>query len=101
MPGNNGRINLFDGIKTSGMHFSCDESRFRLSRSDGRHYVYWRCNERFGDACIRKVDRYGSGNIMVWGATLYYTRVRLVGVEAISLRSAISIKFLHQQLFRL
>ena len=44
-----------------------DESRFCLSRSDGRLRVWRRRNERFADCCVPQRDRWGGGSIMVWG----------------------------------
>lgn len=44
-----------------------DESRFTVSFNDGRTRVWRRPGERFIDATIREVDRYGGGSVMVWG----------------------------------
>ena len=49
-----------------------DESRFSLQRSDRRQRVYRRLGERYSDACVREVDRFGGvggggGSVMVWG----------------------------------
>ena len=38
-----------------------DESRFSLQRSDRRQRVYRRLGERYSDACVREVDRWGGG----------------------------------------
>ena len=38
-----------------------DESRFLLQRSDRRQRVYRRLGERYSDACVREVDRFGGG----------------------------------------
>ena len=38
-----------------------DESRFSLQRSDRRQRVYRRLGERYSDACVREVDRFGGG----------------------------------------
>ena len=38
-----------------------DESRFSLQRSDRRQRVYRRLGERYSDACVREVDRFGEG----------------------------------------
>ena len=44
-----------------------DESRFSLQRSDRRQRVYRRLGERYSDACVREVDRFGGrGSVMVW-----------------------------------
>ena len=44
-----------------------DESRFNLFRADGRQRVYRRRGERHSDVCVRQVDRFGGGSVMVWG----------------------------------
>lgn len=44
-----------------------DESRFCLSRGDGRVRVWRRRGERFADCCVPQRDRWGGGSIMVWG----------------------------------
>ena len=38
-----------------------DESRFSLQRSDRRQRVYRRLGERYSDACVREVSRFGGG----------------------------------------
>ena len=43
-----------------------DESRFTLQFNDGRRRVWRRQGERFIDAAVREVDRYGGGSVMVW-----------------------------------
>lgn len=58
-----------------------DESRFCLRRSDGRARVYRRRGERYADACVREVDRFGGGSIMVWGAISFRHRSPLVIVD--------------------
>ena len=55
-----------------------DESRFLLQRRDGRQRVYRRDNERFAPNCVRQVDRFGGGSVMVWGAMSYNHRSDLV-----------------------
>lgn len=45
-----------------------DESRFCLTRGDGRIRVYRRRNERYTEACTLERDRFGGGgSVMVWG----------------------------------
>ena len=58
-----------------------DESRFLLERRDGRQRVYRRRRERFAPNCVRQVDRYGGGSVMVWGAMSYNDRSELVVVQ--------------------
>ena len=40
-----------------------DESRFSLQRSDRRQRVYRRLGERYSDACVREIDRFGGGGL--------------------------------------
>ena len=58
-----------------------DESRYLLQRRDGRQRVYRRQNERFAPNCIRQMDRFGGGSVMVWGAISYNHRSELVVVQ--------------------
>ena len=58
-----------------------DESRFQLSRSDGRIRVYRRRNERYADCCIVERDRYGGGSVMVWGGITSQHRTICVIVD--------------------
>ena len=46
-----------------------DESRFTLSRNDGRARVWRRSGERYANCCVREADRWGGrGGVMVWAA---------------------------------
>ena len=59
-----------------------DESRFSLSRADGRVRLYRRRNERYADCCVLQRDRFGGGgSIMVWGGIAYGYRTPLVVIE--------------------
>lgn len=58
-----------------------DESRFHLYRNDGRRRVYRRRGERTADPCVRQVDRFGGGSVMVWGAIRAGWRSPLVIIE--------------------
>ena len=54
-----------------------DESRFQLFRADGRQRVYKRVGERYARPCVRQVDRFGGGSVMVWGAIRFGWRSQL------------------------
>ena len=56
-----------------------DESRFCLTRGDGRIRVYRRRNERYTEACTLERDRFGGGgSVMVWGGVSQHHRTELV-----------------------
>ena len=54
-----------------------DESRFNVSRSDGRTRVWRRQGERFDRCCVSERDRYGGGSVHVWGAISFRRRTPL------------------------
>ena len=58
-----------------------DESRFQLFRHDGRSRVFRRTGERFARPCVREVDRFGGGSVMVWGAIRFGWRSPLLIIE--------------------
>lgn len=55
-----------------------DESRFRLTRCDGRVRVYRRPGERYAAATIQEVDRFGRGSVMIWAGISIDHRTDLV-----------------------
>jgi len=59
-----------------------DETRFVLSRADGRVRLYRRRNERYADCCVLQRDRFGGGgSVMVWGGIAYGYWTRLVVID--------------------
>jgi len=58
-----------------------DESRFRLSHSDGRARVYRRKGERYNDHNVLERDRFGGGSVMVWGGIMGGRKTDLVVVN--------------------
>ena len=59
-----------------------DESRFVLSRADGRVRLYRRRNERYADCCVLQRDRFGGGgSVMVWGGIAYGYRTPFVVID--------------------
>lgn len=58
-----------------------DESRFTLRFADGRVRVYRRRGERYAQVCVREVDRFGGGSVMVWGSFCAHGRSPLVVVQ--------------------
>ena len=58
-----------------------DESRFLLHRHDGRQRVYRRRGERFADACVAQVDRFGGGSVMVWAAIRHGWKSQLLFID--------------------
>lgn len=57
-----------------------DESRFRLTGTDGRTRVWRRPGERFDPATIIERDRFGGGSVMVWAGITIESRTELVVV---------------------
>ena len=62
------------GLVPSSLHFRradwdlisfSDECQFNVSHADGRKRVYCRRGERFADACINELDRFGSRSVLV------------------------------------
>ncbi|MEW8544207.1 MAG: transposase [Candidatus Thiodiazotropha sp.] len=58
-----------------------DESRYCLHRIDRRARIYRRRGERFADACVNEVDRFGGGSVMVWGGISFSARTQLIIVH--------------------
>jgi len=58
-----------------------DESRYKLSRADGRTIVYRRVGERFAASCVQEVDRFGLGSVMIWGGICGGRKTRLLVIN--------------------
>ena len=58
-----------------------DESRFNLSHRDGRIRVFRRRGEHFSDNCLIERDRFGGGNVMVWGGIMGRRKRNLIVVQ--------------------
>jgi len=58
-----------------------DESRFLMNRADGRQRVYRRVNQRYQPNCIRQVDRFGGGGVMVWAGITSTGRTNLYRIN--------------------
>ena len=58
-----------------------DAPRFCLQGIDRRSRVYRRGKERFSDACVREVDRFVGGSVMVWGDISFNSRTPLIIVN--------------------
>ena len=70
-----------------------DESRFCLTRGDGRICGYHQRNERYTEACTLERDRFGGGgSVMVWGGVSQHHLVLCV----ISCKTGMSV-FCHSQ----
>ena len=55
-----------------------DESRYRLTRCDGRLRMWGRPGDKFSEECVQEIDRFGGGSIMVWAGIMYNNRTDLV-----------------------
>ena len=59
-----------------------DELQFSLQRSDRRQQVYRHLGERYSDACVWEVDRFGGGgSVMVWGGISQWVKTPLVVIQ--------------------
>ena len=58
-----------------------DESKFQVDFCDKRQHVYRRRGERFSDACVYEMDRFGRASTMVWGGISYYGVTPLVFID--------------------
>lgn len=58
-----------------------DESRFNLRRSDGRARVYRRLGERYTDACVTQIDRFGGGSRMIWAGVSLHTKTPAITIN--------------------
>ena len=66
-------------LDQTGLALSADESRFCLTRGDGRIRVYRRRNERYTEACTLELDRFGGGgSVMVWDGVSQHHQTELV-----------------------
>ena len=63
-------------LRWRGVLFS-DESRFHLSRSDGRTRIWRHRGERYASCCVEEVDRFGGGSMMTWAAVSFHYKSRL------------------------
>lgn len=52
-----------------------DESRYCLSRADGRIRVWRRRGERYSDACVLENNRWGGSSVMIWGGITLNQRI--------------------------
>ena len=70
------------GLAKSALFVFTDESRFCLTRGDGRIRVHRRRNESYTKACTLEQDRVGGGgSIMVWGGVSQHHGTELVVIE--------------------
>ena len=58
-----------------------NESRFNLSHHDSRIRAFRRRGERFADKCLIERDRFGGGNVMVWGGIMGRRKTNLIVVQ--------------------
>lgn len=58
-----------------------DEKQCQCFRADGRTRVYRQRNQRFAEACIQEIDRWGGPSIMVWAGISANSRTDLVFIQ--------------------
>lgn len=55
-----------------------DECKVMVDSSDKRQHVYRRRGERYSDACVKEVDRWGRASTMIWAGISYHGKTDLV-----------------------
>ena len=58
-----------------------EESRFTLKFADGRIRIWRRPGERFAEACVVPVDRFGGGSLVVLGGVNYAGKTNLIVIR--------------------
>ena len=58
-----------------------DESRFCLSKPDGRERVWRRRGERYAECCVRQYNRWGGASAMVWAGISFNHKSPLVVIN--------------------
>ena len=58
-----------------------DETKIKLSGSNGRLSVYRRTGERAHDNCVVDTEQFGGGSILVWAGILMHTQTQIVRVN--------------------
>ena len=58
-----------------------DEPRFCLNMHDARARVWRHRGERYANCCVRQVDRWRGGSVMVWGGISWRHKTPLVIVD--------------------
>jgi transposase len=61
----------------------CDESKFNVSGSDGRFYVWRKAGEEFKEECLQGTVKHGGGSVMVWGCMAASGVGKLVIIDGI------------------
>ena len=58
----------FSAPKHTNKVLGIDESKFKISRSSWRVYVWWRVSERAVTPSISPTEKHGGGSVIVWEA---------------------------------
>ena len=58
-----------------------DESRFCLSKPDGRERVWHRRGEHYAECCVRQYNRWGGASVMVWAGISFNHKSPLVVIN--------------------
>lgn len=64
-------------INQWGMVLFTDECKVKFFNDDRRIRVWRRRGERFSEACIHEVDRFGGPNVMIWGGISLHGKTEL------------------------
>ena len=58
-----------------------DETKVMVDSSDKRQNVYRRPGERFSDACVKEVDRWGRASTMIWAGISHMGKTDIVFLD--------------------
>ena len=58
-----------------------DEAKVMIDYNDRRQRVFRRVKERFSEACVKQVDRFGTASTMVWGGIGHQGKTDLVFIN--------------------
>ena len=58
-----------------------DETKVMVDSSDKRQNVYRRPGERFSDACVKEVDRWGRASTMIWAGISHRGKTDIVFLD--------------------
>ena len=58
-----------------------DETKMMIDVNDRRQLVFRRYKERFAEACVKNVDRFGTASAIVWGGISHHGKTDIVFIN--------------------